>query len=185
MDTLRHAFFEDPLYVYIALALAALSMAVLWHEQRRRMWLWSIAGVAAAAMVVFLVSFLVVTDREKIADAAENIARAVTQQRLAEVPPFLDDAFEARFSGATVKKYGVEALCRSNLVRYDIRNCKLHAMKIEVHDDQATMRVTSIVFYGSGGDQRYALIWDVIWMRRPDGWKILSVSEPRPGAEIY
>ena len=177
-------FFENPLYVYIALGFAELILAVIWYERRHRTWIKSLIVPPVLAVVVALVAHFVVTDREQIIAAARDIAEAIEQQQFQRIPEHLDEKFVATLNGRSVGKDKVTALCNAEVDRWGITGVNFHNMSVEVTPTQARMHLTTFVFYGREGSSRTALIWDVLWIRRDGRWRIREVAEPQHGFEL-
>ena len=184
MDALKHAFFEDATYVYVALIFAELAIAAVWHEVRKRWAAILLIVPPVLAGATFLVERVVVTDREKIVAATEEIAASVETGRLDAILPHLHEDFRARVAGVPLTKPMVEAAVRSRLVRYEIQSVNLHRMEVEIEGDRARMHVNTIFRYGPEGAQRYALVWDLRWERVGERWLILDVDPPQPGLEL-
>ncbi|MGA2265991.1 MAG: hypothetical protein ABSH10_06115 [Phycisphaerae bacterium] len=179
MDSLRQLFFEDPLYVYITLAFAELVLLVIWHETRSQRWLIALAGPPILAGIVLLVATLVVTDREQLIGAAHAIACDAETGDIAATEAYLDDSY----SGLGVNKPGVVAIARSFLKKYRVTHVGFTRLTVEVYPGgRATMHAATIISFGSEGST--AIVWDVQWVKRPAGWRILEVAEPQQKLEL-
>ncbi len=176
-------FFENPLYIYFALALAELVLVVIWYEKRTSRWVLSLVIPVVLAGVVGLVAHLVVTDRERIIAAVKDIARSVESGQLQQLPDHLDRDFTARLEGLRVGKRQVVALCNSRISRWRIRRVSFAKMKVEVASEEAKMHVVTILTYGEDS-RRTPLIWDAVWIKRGGSWLILRVAEPKHGIEF-
>ena len=90
MEALQTALFENPLGIYIALAIVAVLGLISYQNWRtfKSAWLTIVALIAGAT--VFTVSTLVVTDREKIRAACDEIAKALNNRNMLIVEHFLD-----------------------------------------------------------------------------------------------
>jgi len=175
-------FFENPLYVYIALGLVEVVLLGIWFERR--------APGAARAMivppvlagVVALVAHWVVTDREQIQTASQDIAEAIVQRQYGRIAPHLDEKFLAHLHGSIVNKPAVVAVCKAQIARHGITKVNFHRMQVRVDGRRAKMHVTTFVFFGEQG--RTALVWDARWIKRGDKWLVLEVSEPKQGFDL-
>jgi len=174
--------FEDPTYVYISLALALAVLAALWHERRDRRLAWAMLAPVAAAMVVFTVERLVVTDREKIASATAEIARAIETRQFGLISRCVDTEFSAQLPVIDRRiKANVVSACKETAEEFNVTKVVAGRMEVDVSGRQAAMRVSTMVHWGPGGRQRALLVWDVRWIKRPDGWKVLEVTDLRQG----
>jgi hypothetical protein len=178
MDSLRQLFFEDPLYVYITLAFAELALVVIWHETRNRRWLVALAGPPILAGIVLLVATLVVTDREQIIQATHTIARDAEAGDIAAAGTYLDD----KYSGLGVNKPGVVAIGKTFLMKYRVTHVGFTRLTVEVYGDHAAMHAATLITFGDEG--KAAIVWDVQWVKRPAGWRILEVAEPQQKLEL-
>jgi hypothetical protein len=182
METIRANFFEDPLYVYIALAFVELVLVAIWYERRTRAWAMWLLSPAVAGGLVLAVSTLVVTDREQILAAAGRIARDLEAGSLAAAGEYLDEGYR----GLGGDKQGALAAGRAAIQAYRIQSIRFTRMNVEVTSRQARMHAATIIElvsreWGSGGA---ALVWDVRWVKRKDGWRIVDVQEPQHRTEF-
>ena len=182
--TRSELFFENPAYVYLTLALAEFALLAIWYERRGRNWALSLAAPVVAAAVVALVAHLVKTDREQIVAAAEDIAAAVQARQPARIPPHLDEQFTMSLHGFTLLKADVVEVCNAETTQWGINTVKFHKVEVAVDGKRARMRIITLIYYQQGGNQPISLIWNVDWIKRSDGWKILKVDEPRQGFEL-
>ncbi len=181
---MSETFFESPLYVYFALGLAELVLAVIWHEKRTRRWAISLAIPIVLAGVVVLVEHVVVTDREQITAAALDIADAIESRQLDRISPHLDDEFQAIFQGIPISKDGVISVCQSQISNWEIKRINFGRTVIKVDGRSATMHLNTFLVYGEKRESRTAMIWDIRWIEREAGWKMYRVSEPKQGFEF-
>jgi hypothetical protein len=141
MDLIRRNLFESPLYVYFALGIAELAIAAVWHERRSRRLKLALLGPVAAAGVVFAVAWLVVTDRERIIAASEEIVRGVEAGSVEPIERYLDE----RFGGFFVSKEVAVAEARRAIERYAPRSVGLRDVEVTVDGRRADMTATTRV----------------------------------------
>ena len=195
MESLRQTFFEDPLYVYIGLAIVELAIAAVWHERRSR----RLAGLLAAPLVlaagVFALEALVVTDREQLTAALKQIARAACTSggnapNVPTVAIHLDEKVRvdlpAEYGGMRLTKEQAIAAGQTVAERFTIKSVKFTKIEIEVTNARAETRVVTILRFGGTeiGEQRTSLIWNIHWAKREGGWRILRVDTPSFGLEL-
>ena len=181
---MSETFFENPLYVYVALALSEVVLVALFFERRSRRAACLLLVPAALAGVVALVAHLVRTDREKIIAAARDIADAVEAGQFDRIAAHLDDDFSASLDGRTVTKAQTVAVCTTVVKRWDITAVTFHNVTVEVTGDRAKMHLTTFISFKAAGPRRTGVIWDVRWIRRSDKWLLLEAEEPTPGFEL-
>ena len=183
MDTVRTALFEEPLYVYLALAVAELVIAVLWHERRSMRLAAALIVPPALAGIVFAAATLVVTDREAILSAAGEIARDVAAGRSDAARKYLDDDFLAYYRGRRLGRSEAIEIARAERERYSIETIKLTNESVEVRDDVAEMRVTAVMNFGAdiGGRRSVPVVFLLRWIRTPEGWLISEADDIHVG----
>jgi len=178
MADLKSTFFENPLYVYVMLAFAELVVAAIWYEKRRPAWAVALLAAPLLAGAVALVERAVVTDREKIVAAAREIAQDIEAGSVAAAEKYLDEQFSGRWAN---KRLAVAA-GETAIKKYQINSVKLKNMRVEVSPPSARMHaVTRVEITGSGAAGWTMLVWDVRWIKRPDGWRIIEVISVRQG----
>jgi hypothetical protein len=177
VDSLRHAFFEDPTYVYVFLAFAELALLAIWHERRGARWALALLAPIAAAGVVLAVSAMVVTDQEQIVLAVEEIAGDLEHGSVEAAERYLDDSFQG-IGGS--KQRAIEE-GRTAIDRYRVRKIRLLHMTVEVQGKTAWMHVATVIDLADG---RTALTWDVHWIKRPAGWRIREAPPPQMKLEL-
>jgi hypothetical protein len=177
MEGLRRALFEDPLYIYIALGFAELVLAVIWHEKRTGRAMAALLVPPVLAVGVWALAAAVVTDREQIIAASEAIARDVESGSLDAAEEYLDD----EYGGFGGDKQGVLAVTREALKAYPIKKIGFTRMEIAIEEDRAAMHAGTMVTLEGG---KVPVAFDVEWVKRPAGWRILSVSEPQTKLEL-
>ena len=76
MDILKHLFLENPLSLWIGLALAELVTLIVWWQSRSRRSAIVLAALPAAAAAVGLLAWAVETDYERLMRSLDVLARA-------------------------------------------------------------------------------------------------------------
>ncbi|MCD6304593.1 MAG: nuclear transport factor 2 family protein [Planctomycetes bacterium] len=172
MHWLEKALFEDPFYIYVTLALAAVVMAAAWHSGRRARWLIGIGLLAAAAGGVFVTERLVLTDREQVLRAYDRIADDVARHDVAAAAEYLD----RRYRGWGGLRAAATRAAAAVLELYNVRRIRyIGPRNVEIRGKTADSTVTTLVLFGGGENtrpDRTLLRWNVEWIKRDDGWKI-------------
>jgi hypothetical protein len=83
--------------LYWPLLFAALAAAAFWWSTRKRGALLTLAGIAAVAALVFLISLVVDTDRKRLTRALEAIAQGMTEKPPVSLFQHISDRFNAPF----------------------------------------------------------------------------------------
>jgi hypothetical protein len=76
MDILKHLFLENPLSLWIALALAEIVTLIVWWQSRSRRAAIGLAAFPAAAIAVGLLAWAVETDYERLVRTLDVMAKA-------------------------------------------------------------------------------------------------------------
>ena len=181
MQKLKTAFFEDPTYVYVALVVALVVLAAVWYERRTRRVAMLLLVPPALAAAVFALEALVVTDREQIVAAAKDIAASVEAGNFGGILKHLDEDFTASLEGLTAGKADVQTVVARQTARYRITHIGFSKTDVEVGSGRARMRVVTIITWSYG---RSPLLWDVLWVKTPHGWRIRHVAEPQHKTEL-
>lgn len=181
MESLRHALFEDPTYVYVSLGLAELALAAVWHSRRGARWLAALLVPIVLAAGVFVTERLVVTDREQIFAAMKEIADGIADRDFAAVAGWIDEDLTGYYAG----KAQAVAAGRRAAERYDVRSVGYLNPRLAIDGGRARLRVTTVVSLRAAGDaSRTVLTWDIRWVKREQGWRIREVGRPKLGADL-
>jgi hypothetical protein len=174
MEALQTVLFENPLGIYIALAVFGALGLVSYQNLRtiRSARPTTFALVAAAA--VFAISTLVVTDREAILAKSDDIAIAINTGDLIALEFSLADDFAGPDKYPTRKK-AISWLAK-NIEKYEITSVKFKVLDLEVRDDLATMSLQTDVSSELVSPMR--LNWLVVWAKRSAGWVVSNASGP-------
>ncbi|MBS3735272.1 MAG: hypothetical protein KGY99_10165 [Phycisphaerae bacterium] len=177
MSAIERLLFEQPLYVYLALALGELILAAVWYERRSRRALALLAIPLVLAGVVFAVERIVRTDREVIRAASYRIAHGLAAGDTEPLAAHLSDDFGGSF--APRRRALQEA--REAVRRYSVTAVELGKMNVTLDDGRAEMTVTTtIAGEAAGMAGRYRITWRLTWAHEPDGvWRIVAAERVR------
>jgi len=183
MEMLRKTFFESPLPIYLTLIFAEVILAAVWYERRGRRTMLMLLLPPALAVIVLGVSALVVTDRERILNAAKTIARQAETGRTDALREFVD----ADYSGFGDDKAGAIRAAESAIGTYRVSRVRFTKLQVEVTGDQAALHAATVIEFGDPrfGSGRTGVVFDVRWIRRQNGWRIIHVRPPRYGVEVF
>jgi len=129
--------------------------------------------------VVFTVERLVVTDREVIDQECREIAADISAGKFDAADKYLDDDFTSSNTvlGWSVKKLAIDT-GKAAVKQYDIGKVSLQGQHTEVANKRAVTNVRSVFSVGDSG--RAGLDWELHWVKRPDGWRIIDASYRQP-----
>ncbi len=174
METIKANICEDPIYVFISLAVAVLVMLVLWHSNRKTLYLQLIIVPVILAGVVFAMDYYIITDREQIDQAVLAIVTDLEAGKLDAADYYLDD----KFAGYKINKILLLKFAQAQLDKLQIENINLSHDTVTITGKQADMTVTSVLDLGGKFKGKYALKWQLHWVKRPQGWRIDEVAPP-------
>ncbi len=184
METIKTALFEDPFFIYVILVIAAVAFVVLWRSAGRSgRWLATrLLVVAVLAGGIFAIERLVVTDREQIQLALQDIAASVPAGRIDHAMTYVDEKYmgwgRSRVGAAAVRGV-VTAAIKLAVANYQVQEIKLVGKpRIEVAGLLAECKVTAVITYTSEGKPtKHVMAWNIKWIKRPQGWRIQG-AEP-------
>lgn len=180
MDALRSAFLENPLWVYVGLALAELVLVALWYERRTRRRAVLLAAAPVLAVGVGLLAWTVVTDREQILRHAETIAAEIGAGRADALQTYLHEDFTGVYRGRVqMDKRRALELARQEPERFGVKEIELGPVELEVRGDRADANGT--LYVDTGGRGRIPVEFHVEWGKTQDGWRIRHADNIRAG----
>jgi uncharacterized protein YbjQ (UPF0145 family) len=125
------------------------------------------------ALGVFLVSYLVVTDREAIEDSVDRIAQLVNAGEFEQVGDFLDARFEAPPLGIESPEQALERL-KSRAGSGADAGVNVAWTRSHVEGKFAAVQVQSWVFYGA---RRAPVLWRMTWVKTAGRWRIRTLDD--------
>ena len=174
MEALKIALFENPLGIYIALAMIGALGLVSYQNWRTFKSAWPTVVALVVGAAVFTISTLVVTDREQIRAACEKIANATSSRNTVIVEFLLDKDFtglsETQTPGNAIRRLD------SELKTYRVTDVRYKILELNVRNDMATMLVRSDITSETVPAMR--MNWRIIWIKRSTGWLVYKVSGP-------
>ncbi|MFB3892474.1 MAG: hypothetical protein ACE15C_10685 [Phycisphaerae bacterium] len=184
MESLRETFFEDPTYVYIALAVAEIVLAAVWHERRTRRWALALLVPPALAVIVFGVERLVVTDRERITAVTRQIAADVEKNDIDAVAQYLNDRITAPWVARTI---GIPAAPARDVVMdagkamlrdHPVKSVTFVSLKVEVTGRRATMLAVTRIEFAAGEYKGMSgpVTWKLHWIKPKADWIIDEID---------
>jgi len=179
---MKALFFEDPFWLYGLLVMVEGVGLVIWRRQRTRESALRLLVPPALAALIFAVATLVVTDRERITAAVNEIAKEVSEGRTTALEKFLDNDFHMTVHGEALDKAKTLKRARKTLAKHRIRKVKIKRLQVEVSGSTATVRmITAVGVEGAGFRGGVPLVWTLRWIKRGKQWRILESTQPRIG----
>ena len=167
MESVKETLFEDPFYLYVLLAIAAVVCLGVWRSRRKAKWLLMIGVLVLLAGGFYFLERAIVTDRERIWAALDAMAAAAEKHDVDTLTGYLDD----NYRGWRLGKITAVAAAKLALRRWQIHKVKfMERPKVAVSGDSADSTVRVVFHYD--GQKRHPMGWEVEWVRRPDGWRV-------------
>ncbi|MFW6133455.1 MAG: hypothetical protein ACOC8F_06115 [Planctomycetota bacterium] len=173
MDAIRRTLLEDPLYLYVGLALGELVLAAIWYERRTRRTAALLALPVLLTVAAFALERVVQTDRERIHAASRRVAHELASGDFRALRTHLS----ADFSGRFAPRDRALREARRAVDSYRINHVDVAEATVEVTDDRAEMTATVVVSGESGEmSRRYATTWRLSWAREDGVWRIVAAD---------
>ena len=182
MGSLTYILFDNPLWLLITLGFVAIIVLAVWRERRTRGW----AALAAAAIglgaAVWIVSALVETDREQLHSACRQIMADLSAGRTDALELYLDEQMKADLGayGGRADKRGVMNAAGAALRREQLGKVRIGDFEVQFNGKAVVDLLVYVDFksaeFGSG---RMGVALRMRWLERPDGWRIVEISEPK------
>jgi len=178
MKPLIHLFFESPLWLGAFCFL--LFAGVLFARQRwesgaaRR---YAIPTTLLIIGLLFVIQKLVVTQREEILMAMNAFVAAIEREDTSAI----HEALAQDYAGDAMDREGFTNYLASVMEVLDIRDTRLMQRDLDIGDDSAVMTLTAkaTVSVRNQIGQFHWGSWRMAWLRKPEGWKIVSVKPLR------
>ena len=186
MDILKHLFLENPLSLWIGLALAEIVTLIVWWQSRSRRAAIGLAAFPAAALAVGLVAWAVQTDYERLVRTLEVMARAAdtgdAEALIERISPEYQPASPRGVNGRA-RREDLAAV-----VRLGLRHVRATAATptIQWEDGRAVVRQTYLFRPAPGsrfdaGQPFRDVVWEGVFQPDADReWRLRSAVAIRP-----
>ncbi|MHC4563377.1 MAG: hypothetical protein ACYS8X_11455 [Planctomycetota bacterium] len=177
--------FENPAIVYVGLAFIEVILLIVWRRRRTKQAARWLIAPPAAAVLVGLLAFLVVTDREYIINACGEMAGDLSAGQTDAIETYLDDTVHVdlgAFGGHDLSKLRAVEAAEGYIRRGSFRRVTVMGLTIEVKQRTAKVGVTTLIYAAdaeSGLQQGLLLYWPTDWVERDDGWRVTEVEAPQ------
>jgi hypothetical protein len=112
---------------FLFLGIAGLVIASLWWMTRRREYVWALAGLGAFIALLWLLTRFVVTDRMRIVDTVQTMAKAVQERKLDD---FLEHVAQT-FNHDGMNSQEFRQYLENRLKRYQVRTFTVSKVRAE------------------------------------------------------
>ena len=169
--------FENPVPLYVAACFSEIMLVVLWYRRRKQALTLLLPPAFCALLAIIAAS--VETDRERIIIITEEIVEYGNRHDMTSAATYLDEDFDYR------GKNREEAIQRAEegFEIYKINSITITAIRVEVEGDHAEARINTMMKMDDSefGRESIPVLWNVQWIKRPQGWRILKVEQPAAG----
>lgn len=177
MSTLRAILFESPvgLGVVCFVLFAAVLLARTRLEGRNRAI--ALPGVLLLTVILFVMQWVVVTERERILAALDRFVSGITLEDRSIWSDAIADGYR---SGGMDRGEVVDAIDGS-LQRIDIYDTRLRRREVTITGDRAEMILGAIATVAPAGQPGgiHTARWRIGWVRDAGQWKIDSIAPIR------
>lgn len=179
MDTLKIVLFENPLPIYIVLALVEVVLAWLWYTRREPKLARALVFPLAAGVIVGIVAHLVVTDREKINANLSGMAEAVKAKDFSGLGNYLHQTCYGQTPVGQINKDELLLAGREVTGRYEVSNISLSNVQTVISGANATTELDTGITLKTGESLPVSFVMQ--WGRQSDGqWKLVWVRLTKP-----
>lgn len=180
MDTIKSVLFENPLAIYIVLALAEVVLGWMWYTRRdRRLVRWLLV-VPAVGLVVGLTAWLVVTDNEKIQRNLKDMSAAVVAGDIDALGTYLDATCYAPVGGSSIDRKELLDRGREVISRYQVRQIKLESIDTAISGPNASTLLGTRIYLSNFITDSIAITWKMQWGKRDGQWRLTAVQIDKP-----
>jgi hypothetical protein len=160
-------------------SLVAVGCVVFWSGNNRQQRGPKIAGIALVvlAIVLKLISFVVVTDKEKVTRHTNELLTAVQNRDWATFDKLLDDSVSLGFEGGTIfpnKKALIDG-AKSDTDRYKPTSISAKVSGVEQDESGITVDIDASSEEPNSG-YRVPSSWKLVWVRSDKDWKLQHVT---------
>jgi hypothetical protein len=175
---LQYLLLENPLKLYLVLALIEIILGACWYARRARAMLYAMIAPAVLGVTIGLVAHFVVTDREKIAAAMDEIGNGVCHGCLVPASHYIDANYRVPLPlGGSLDRDQLLAMAQTAIQEHRITDISFHDIDTKVAGANATTLVGTRLTLNEG---MFDVSWRLQWAKRPDGWRIVRVEITRP-----
>ncbi|MFQ5425209.1 MAG: nuclear transport factor 2 family protein [Phycisphaerae bacterium] len=173
MNLFRTILFESPAWLGVG-SFVLFATAVL----GRRRWTgtaraYALPGVMVLTVILFVLQWAVVTDRERILAALDGFVAGIAAEQTPAWARFIDDGYE----GGGLDRDAVVALIESALTSVNVYDTRLRRRDVTIDGDRADMVLGAVatVRVRGGAGAFHTGRWRIGWARAVEGWRIRSI----------
>ncbi len=175
--------FENPLYLILTLIGGSALLYMKWKGallEENRFWKMLIPAILAG--VIFLISHIVITDKEAIIKASNKISTEIGQNNYSILKKILKPEFTIEYKSQKVTKDDFLKLLDElqSEQKAIITRMTIKLNKLSIKDKKAVTDFNSTMFIDtSEGMYRLVLNWKIYWEKEGNYWLISKSDEPK------
>jgi len=173
MDYLSHTFLESPPWLGV---FSFLLFAVVLFGRRRlegRSRDWALPGTLVLIVLLFVVQHLVVTPREEVRAALDELVAAIEREDRAAIAAVVSPAYQSEDMGHADLLAHIETA----LARMRIYDTRLSSVDIRIEGQRAGVTFlarATVAIESAVGDEHWGR-WRVDFVREGGAWRIISI----------
>jgi len=173
---------EDPIVLYMVLATAAVLLGAGYWMKRKRGYLFGLGAMVVLVGLVWLLDFLIVTERERLLHTVQAMARRVEALDIDGVFAHISNEF---ISGNNLKKEEFRQAVKNGVRVYQVREMQmwdLEVVELSMPDKSAKVEFHAKVRGNwSGGEEFYLVRADFV-LDSDGQWRMKGFTLHRPFA---
>lgn len=174
MDFISRVLFESPFWLGV-FCFAGFGVALFWRQRqespaaRRRI----IPMTLAAIVLLFVMQYLTVTERERIWSRLDEFVSAIVRENTTAAAALISESY---LSEEVDKARFVESL-RDWFEVIDVRDPRLTSREVVVQDDHGTMtlKANATVSHRKEAGATHFGEWTIEWRRDAEGWSMTAI----------
>lgn len=174
MDFLQSILFESP--VWLGVFSFVLFSAVLLARRRLtgKARAYALPGVMLLTVGLFLMQWLVVTQRERIQQTLDVFIAGIERENAAAWTPIIGEGYR----GEGMDRDDAIEFIRSALDSLDVYDTRLKRRDVRIDGETAEMTLVAMatVKMGAGPGEFHLASWKIGWDREQDEWRIVSIQ---------
>lgn len=166
-------FTETPWPPILILAVGGVLCLIIWHAQRRGIWLIGLAGTLVLAAAVYFIEGAIVTPREEVEAAIMGITSAFEQGDRERTLGYISTRAE-----------GIRQLAEKGIRMVDVEGLRVTDVRVRMRAESSRawshFRANATVAYRKRKLGRKPSRWEAVWQREGGHWRMIRVQRLNP-----
>ena len=167
--------FDTPYWLLALVAVIGVGLLISANSRQEKRLAYAGGLVLFVALLLFLLSYFVETDKEKVRKGTKELAAAVENKDTAALDRLLHPG--ATLAGSPLTRAEILEMIPRQVDRYQIHNIRLSPEEPRQRGS-GVIEITATVTAdarGSGAAGRSPTDWQFTWVRTPDGWRLREI----------